>query len=62
MPDDLHLASRPCLSTVVGILAYTGAMCPKCNHGTRVTSRRWARCKNCGEKVRRRKLSKESEG
>lgn len=38
---------------VVALLVQMGAMCPKCGHGTRVTSKRWARCKKCGERVGR---------
>ena len=38
---------------VVDYLVSIGAMCPKCGHGTRVTSKRWARCKQCGERVPR---------
>jgi uncharacterized protein (DUF983 family) len=37
-------------------LIFMGEMCPKCGHGTRVTSKRWAKCKKCGERVERRGL------
>lgn len=36
------------------LLVYVGAMCPKCFHGTRRTSKRWAKCTHCGERVERR--------
>jgi uncharacterized protein (DUF983 family) len=38
---------------IIVILVAMGSMCPKCGHGTRRTSKRWARCKSCGERVRR---------
>lgn len=38
------------------LLIFQGAMCPKCGFGTRVTSKRWAKCKKCGERVERRSL------
>jgi uncharacterized protein (DUF983 family) len=38
---------------IVLILVAMGGMCPKCGHGTRKTSKRWAKCKACGERVRR---------
>lgn len=44
------------LALFVGLLIHTGGMCPKCNHGTRVTSKRWARCKKCGERVQRKPM------
>lgn len=44
------------LETVCTLLVYMGAMCPLCAHGTRVTSKRWAKCKKCGNRVERRKL------
>jgi uncharacterized protein (DUF983 family) len=47
------LASKTGLALVLGILVRDGDMCPKCGHGTRVTSKRWARCKKCGERCRR---------
>ena len=31
----------------------TGAMCPACHCGTRVVSKRWAKCKPCGQRVAR---------
>ena len=48
------LAHRDGPGVVVGILMAMGAACPKCGHGTRVTSKRWAKCKKCGERVMRR--------
>lgn len=51
------LANLSHLSIVVGLMVATGGMCAKCGHGTRVTSKNWARCKKCGEKVRRHKLA-----
>ena len=47
------LASRLGIAVVVGALLTMGAMCPKCGYGTRVTSKRWAKCKRCGERVLR---------
>jgi len=44
------------LGLVLGLLAASGAMCPKCGHGTRATSKKWARCKKCGERVERVKM------
>ena len=51
------LATEKGLQTFVECLIYMGAMCPKCAHGTRATSKRWAKCKKCGERVERRKLT-----
>ena len=50
------LTNQKGLELFVSLLMYQGAMCPKCNYGTRVTSKRWARCKKCGERVERRSL------
>lgn len=47
------LATVGGICAVLGILLRDGAMCPTCGHGTRVTSRRWARCVKCGGRVRR---------
>lgn len=52
------LATKRGIGLFVGLLIYTGAMCPKCGFGTRATSKRWAKCKKCGERVERRKLPK----
>lgn len=52
------LATKQGLELFVGLLAYSGAMCSKCGYGTRKTSKRWAKCKNCGERVERRELPK----
>ncbi|MFH1184507.1 MAG: hypothetical protein V1755_05650 [Chloroflexota bacterium] len=54
--DRATLASLPFLRAVVGVLAASGAICPKCGHGTRKTSKRWAECKRCGVRVERREL------
>ena len=51
------LAHRVGLGVVLGLLVTSGAMCLKCGYGTRVTSKRWARCKQCGERVERRALA-----
>lgn len=48
------LAHRGGIETVIGLLIYSGGMCPKCGHGTRCTSKKWARCKKCGNRVARR--------
>jgi predicted Zn-ribbon and HTH transcriptional regulator len=50
------LATEDGLQMFVNILAYMGALCPKCGFGTRKTSKRWARCKKCNERVERREL------
>ena len=47
------LASVQGLSAVLAVLVATGALCPECGHGTRVTSKRWARCTRCGARVPR---------
>lgn len=39
------------------LLIASGSMCPKCGFGTRTTSKNWARCKKCGARVRRVKMS-----
>lgn len=50
------LATKAGLELFVGLLAYTGALCPKCGYGTRATSKKWRTCKKCGVKVERREL------
>ncbi len=47
------LAAKTGLQFMIGILLAHGFMCPECGHGTRATSKRWARCKACGARVRR---------
>ena len=49
------LANKHGLRLFIECLLVMGAMCPKCQYGTRVTSKNWARCKKCGERVRRAK-------
>ena len=51
-----HLAHKDGINLVLGLLMASGAMCPKCGFGTRVTSKKWARCKKCGERVERVKM------
>lgn len=53
------LARKDGVEAVCAILCVMGAMCPKCGFGTRVTSKRWAKCKRCGERVARHELPKE---
>ena len=50
------LAYKDGIRMVFGLLMASGAMCPKCGYGTRVTSKKWARCKKCGERVERVKM------
>lgn len=52
------LATKQGLDMMLALLFHSGAMCPKCGFGTRATSKRWARCKKCGERVERRELPK----
>ena len=56
MKREHPLCTEEGLALFVGLLSYSGAMCPKCGHGTRRTSKRWAKCKKCGERVERRSL------
>lgn len=52
------LATKQGLELFVGLLAFTGALCPKCGFGTRAVSKKWRKCKKCGERVERRELPK----
>ena len=52
------LATQQGLELFLAALFHIGAMCPKCGFGTRVTSKRWATCKKCGERIERRELPK----
>lgn len=57
MSERFSFANKKHLETFVGLLCFTGALCPKCGFGTRYTSKRWARCKKCGERVARVPMS-----
>lgn len=46
-------ANRTHLGAMIGLMIAMGDLCPKCHWGTRKTSKRWARCKSCGERVER---------
>lgn len=54
MTERFSLANKNHLALFVEILFLTGALCPKCAYATRRTSKNWAKCKRCGERVRRR--------
>ena len=56
------LAHKDGINLVFGLLIASGAMCPKCGFGTRVTSKNWARCKKCGERVKRVKMEDITDG
>ena len=58
MSDRFSFANLDHLKLFVEVLAVTGAMCPKCGFATRKTSKNWAKCKRCGERVARRELPK----
>jgi hypothetical protein len=53
MADHL-LAHRDGLAFVYALMVGSGGICPDCGHGTRATSKRWAKCKACGKRVARR--------
>ena len=55
-PERFTLANRRHLYLFLGVLVFTGGMCPKCGYGTRYTSKRWAVCKRCGHRCARREL------
>ena len=58
MSDEIKhvLANKRGIELVVGLLVYSGAMCDQCGFGTRVTSKRWAKCKRCGARCARRPM------
>ena len=58
MAKDFSLANSNHLALVLACMMFSGGMCPKCGHGTRVTSKRWAKCKKCGKRCERRDLPK----
>jgi predicted Zn-ribbon and HTH transcriptional regulator len=53
---DHILATEGGPELVMALLIFKGAACPKCGYATRRTSKRWARCKRCNERVERRAL------
>lgn len=53
------LATESGICLVLGLLLHTGAMCDRCGYGTRVTSKRWRKCKRCGHRMERRELPQE---
>lgn len=54
---NLHpLATEGGLKAMLLTLIQSGAMCGECGYGTRVTSKRWARCLQCGKRVARKEL------
>lgn len=54
------LATKTGIEMMFAMMIYNGDMCHKCGHGTRKTSKNWARCKKCGERVRRYNESNKS--
>lgn len=51
--EKFTLANLKHLSLFTYVLVAQGSMCHLCGHGTRTTSKRWAKCRKCGERVRR---------
>jgi len=47
------LATKSGIELMFAMLLHSGTMCPKCGYGTRNTSKKWAKCKRCGERVSR---------
>lgn len=56
MTERFSLANLSHLEAFLTVLMLTGAICPKCGHGTRKTSKRWAKCKKCDTRVERFEL------
>ena len=54
MRERFSFANRSHAELFFLILLHKGDLCPRCGHGTRYTSERWARCKECDERVPRR--------
>lgn len=52
-PQPHVLAQKDGIMLVGLLLLGSGAQCRRCGYGTRATSKNWARCKRCGERVRR---------
>lgn len=50
------LANRAGIDLFAALLTASGAACSECGYGTRATSKRWAKCKRCGHRVRRRTM------
>ena len=57
---DHVLARKDGIALVLALLIAQGGMCEECGHGTRVTSKNWARCKSCGHRNRRRTIEEAS--
>lgn len=53
---DYPLARKRGIAALMAIFLFRGQMCPKCTIGTRVTSKRWAKCPACGARFERRAL------
>ena len=51
------LAHKDGIALVFGILIERGDMCPSCGFATRKMSARWAKCKKCGMRIYRGKIS-----
>lgn len=50
------LATLGGIELMLALMVGSGGMCIKCGHGTRVTSKRWAKCKSCGHRNQRRPM------
>lgn len=57
MAERFTLSRPDHLAVFLGILAKRGSICPSCGFGTRVTSKRWAKCKKCGTRVERKAIN-----
>ena len=50
------LANRHGIGLIFALFHGSGALCPSCGYATRATSKNWAKCKKCGERVPRRSM------
>jgi len=59
--DSFSLARESDLLVFTALMMLAGFQCGACGFGTRVTSKKWARCKRCGTRMQRRTVKEAGE-